>query len=316
MPATQSENHAATAKAWIQIHVCVVLWGFTAILGKLITLEALPLVLWRMGLVAASLFLLPMVWRTVLALKPTLILAFSGIGALVAMHWLTFYGAIKLSNASVAVTCIATVPVFLSLVEPFLAARRFQLKELLLGLMVLPGIVLVVGGTPQSMNTGIIMGIVSAMFVALFAALNKRLILRADPLSVTAIEMAAGCALLMVMGLIAGSLSTFADVAGIMDSNTSIFALPAGADILWMAVLAFGCTLLPFALSLMALRHLSAYASALAVNLEPIYAIILAAVLLGEQQELSGRFYLGAAIIIAVVLIYPWLMRSPSGKVA
>ena len=316
MPATQSENHAATAKAWIQIHVCVVLWGFTAILGKLITLEALPLVLWRMGLVAASLFLLPMVWRTVLALKPTLILAFSGIGALVAMHWLTFYGAIKLSNASVAVTCIATVPVFLSLVEPFLAARRFQLTELLLGLMVLPGIVLVVGGTPQSMNTGIIMGIVSAMFVALFAALNKRLILRADPLSVTAIEMAAGCALLMVMGLIAGSLSTFADVAGIMDSNTSIFALPAGADILWMAVLAFGCTLLPFALSLMALRHLSAYASALAVNLEPIYAIILAAVLLGEQQELSGRFYLGAAIIIAVVLIYPWLMRSPSGKVA
>ncbi len=316
MSVTQTPNHLAITKAWIQIHVCVVLWGFTAILGKLITLEALPLVLWRMGLVAASLFLLPMVWRTVLALKPALLLAFCGIGALVAMHWLTFYGAIKLSNASVAVTCIATVPVFLSLVEPVLAGRRFQLKELLLGLMVLPGIFLVVGGTPQSMNTGIIMGIVSAMFVALFAALNKRFILRADPLSVTAIEMAAGCALLAVLGLIAGSLGAFADVAGILDNNTSIFALPAGPDIAWMAILAFGCTLLPFALSLMALRHLSAYASALAVNLEPIYAIILAAVLLGEQQELSARFYLGAAIIIAVVLIYPWLMRSPSGKVA
>ena len=316
MSVTQTPNHLAITKAWIQIHVCVVLWGFTAILGKLITLEALPLVLWRMGLVAASLFLLPMVWRTVLALKPALLLAFCGIGALVAMHWLTFYGAIKLSNASVAVTCIATVPVFLSLVEPVLAGRRFQLKELLLGLMVLPGIFLVVGGTPQSMNTGIIMGIVSAMFVALFAALNKRFILRADPLSVTAIEMAAGCALLAVLGLVAGSLGAFADVAGILDNNTSIFALPAGPDIAWMAILAFGCTLLPFALSLMALRHLSAYASALAVNLEPIYAIILAAVLLGEQQELSARFYLGAAIIIAVVLIYPWLMRSPSGKVA
>lgn len=315
MPVNQSADNIATTQAWIQIHVCVVLWGFTAILGKLITLEALPLVLWRMGLVATSLLLLPMVWRTVRALKPTLLLAFCGIGALVAMHWLTFYGAIKLSNASVAVTCIATVPVFLSLVEPVLAGRRFQLKELLLGLMVLPGIVLVVGGTPQSMNTGIIMGIVSAMFVALFAALNKRFILRADPLSVTAIEMAAGCALLVVIGLVAGSLSAFADVAGILDSNTSIFALPQGPDIMWMAVLAFGCTLLPFALSLMALRHLSAYASALAVNLEPIYAIILAALLLGEQQELSARFYLGASIIIAVVLVYPWLMRSPSGKV-
>lgn len=315
MSVSANPDHTATTRAWIQIHVCVVLWGFTAILGKLITLEALPLVLWRMGLVAASLFLLPMVWRTVLALKPALTMAFAGIGALVAMHWLTFYGAIKLSNASVAVTCIATVPVFLSLVEPILAARRFQLKELLLGLMVLPGIVLVVGGTPETMNTGIIMGIVSAMFVALFAALNKRLILRADPLSVTAIEMAAGCALLMVIGLTAGAFGALADVAGILDSNTSIFAIPAGADIVWMAILAFGCTLLPFALSLMALRHLSAYASALAVNLEPIYAILLAAVLLAEQQELSARFYLGAAIIIAVVLIYPWLMRSPSGKV-
>lgn len=316
MPGTKTAEQLAITRAWIQIHVCVVLWGFTAILGKLITLEALPLVLWRMGLVAFSLFLLPLVWRTVLSLKPALLLVYCGIGTLVALHWLTFYGAIKLSNASVAVTCIATVPVFLSLVEPVLAGRRFQLKELLLGLMVLPGIVLVVGGTPESMNTGIIMGIVSAMFVALFAALNKRFILRADPLSVTAIEMASGCALLIVAGMIISSLSEFTSIAGIIDTDTSIFALPQGSDMVWMVVLAFGCTLLPFALSLMALRHLSAYASALAVNLEPIYAIILAALLLGEQQELSARFYLGAAIIIAVVVIYPWLMRSPSRKVA
>ena len=316
MPAIPPADEKATMQAWIQIHACVVLWGFTAILGKLITLQALPLVLWRMGLVALSLFLLPMIWRTVLSLKPSLLLVYAAIGMLVALHWLTFYGAIKLSNASVAVTCIATVPVFLSLVEPVLAGRRFQLKELLLGLMVLPGIVLVVGGTPQSMNTGIIMGIVSAMFVALFAALNKRFILRADPLSVTAIEMASGCALLVVIGLIAASLNEAGNVAGILDTSTSIFAVPQGNDLLWLAVLAFGCTLLPFALSLMALRHLSAYASALAVNLVPIYAIILAALLLGEQQELSVRFYLGAAIIIAVVLVYPWLMRSPSRKVA
>ena len=311
MPATRTAEHQATTKAWIQVHVCVLLWGFTAILGKLITLDALPLVLWRMGLVALSLFLLPMIWRTVLALKPALLLVYCGIGTLVALHWLTFYGAIKLSNASVAVTCIATVPIFLSLVEPILAGRRFQLKELLLGLMALPGIALVVGGTPQSMNTGIIMGIVSAMFVALFAALNKRFILRADPLCVTAIEMASGCAFLVVIGLITSSLSEITSIVGIIDTETSIFAIPRGNDMLWMAVLAFGCTLLPFALSLMALRHLSAYASALAVNLEPIYAIILAALLLGEQQELSASFYLGACIIIAVVVVYPWLMRQP-----
>lgn len=315
-----SDNHIAqrqaTTRAWLQIHLCVVLWGFTAILGKLITMEALPLVLWRMGLVAFSLFLLPTIWRAVRAMSGSLLLIYCGIGILVALHWLTFYGAIKLSNASVAVTCIATVPIFLSVVEPLLAGRRFQPKELLLGLLALPGIVLVVGGTPENMNAGIIMGIVSAGFVSLFAALNKRYILRADPLSVTAIEMASGALLLIVLTVVLGSQTS---ITGIVTADSPVFVLPRGQDIIWMAVLAFGCTLLPFALSLVALRHLSAYASSLAINLEPIYAILLAALLLSEQQELSASFYLGASIIIAVVLIYPWLMRpryTPDQKAA
>lgn len=307
MSDVSSAQRQATTRAWLQIHLCVLLWGFTAILGKLITMEALPLVLWRMGLVAFSLFLLPTIWRAVRAMSGSLVLVYCGIGILVALHWLTFYGAIKLSNASVAVTCIATVPIFLSVVEPLLAGRRFQPRELLLGLLALPGIFLVVGGTPENMNAGIVMGIVSAGFVSLFAALNKRFILRADPLSVTAIEMASGAALLVVVTAVLGSQTS---ISGIVAADTSAFALPRGQDIIWMTVLAFGCTLLPFALSLMALRHLSAYASSLAINLEPIYAILLAALLLSEQQELSASFYLGASIIIAVVLIYPWLMRQ------
>src|SRR3546814_10970353 len=98
------------AKAQWQIHLCVVLWGFTAILGKVITLPALPLVWWRMLLVTAALALVPRVWRGLRAMPPRLLLAYAGIGALVALHWLTFYGAIKLSNASVGATCIALGP--------------------------------------------------------------------------------------------------------------------------------------------------------------------------------------------------------------
>lgn len=299
-------------KAWLQIHLCVVLWGFTAILGKLITLDALPLVLWRMGLVAATLLILPSVWRALCRMSARLLWAYAGIGVLVALHWLTFYGAIKLANASVAVTCIATVPVFLAIAEPVLAGRRFQPKELLLGLLALPGIFLVVGGTPDSMNAGIIMGIVSAMFVALFAGLNKRLVLRSEPLTVTAIEMASGTVVLLICALIFTQFENLPGISGIVDNTDSIFALPQGSDLVWLVILAFACTLLPFALSLIALRHLSAYASSLAVNLEPVYAIILAAVLLGEQQELSPSFYLGAIMIIAVVLAYPLLMRRSS----
>lgn len=298
----------STRTAWLQIHLCVVLWGFTAILGKLISMQALPLVIWRMGLVAICLLLLPSIWRKLRELPLKLLLAFSVIGALVALHWLTFYGAIKLSNASVAVTCIATVPVFLSVIEPVLAGRRFQPRELLLGLLVLPGIILVVGGTPETMNAGIVMGIVSALFVALFASLNKRYVLRADALTVTTVEMATGCLFLLALSALF-SLGDITAVQGIVDEPSAVLRLPQGSDLFWILTLALACTLLPFALSLVALRQLSAYASALAVNLEPIYAIVLAAVLLGEQQELSPGFYLGAGIIIAVVLIYPWLMR-------
>ncbi|MCA0394710.1 MAG: DMT family transporter, partial [Proteobacteria bacterium] len=134
------------AKALWQIHLCVLLWGFTAILGKLITLPALPLVWWRMGLVVLALLLVPRVWRGLRALPPKLLLAYAGVGTLVALHWLTFYGAIKLANASVAATCMALATVFTALIEPMVARRRFSRRELVLGLAVLPGVALVVGG--------------------------------------------------------------------------------------------------------------------------------------------------------------------------
>lgn len=295
--------------AWLQIHFCVLLWGFTAILGKLITIAALPLVLWRMGLVALALLLLPRVWRVMRAMPQRLLLSYLGVGVLVALHWLTFYGAIKLANASVAVTCIATVPIFLSVVEPVLTGRRFLWAELWLALLVLPGIVLLVGGTPESMNTGIVVGIISAFFVSLFASLNKRLVHRADSLTVTGLEMGAGALFLAAVGgwvlwQGAGPVSSL-----FLTEGQSIFALPSLRDGGWLLLLAFGCTLLPFALSLVALRQLSAYATALAVNLEPVYAILMAMVLLGEQQELAWSFYAGAGMILLAVFVYPALER-------
>lgn len=297
----------AHTKAWAQIHFCVLLWGFTAILGKLISISALPLVLWRMALVAGVLFLLPMIWRAVRALPLSLLSAFVGIGVLVSLHWLTFYGAIKLANASVAVTCIATVPVFLSVIEPLLTGRRFRPRELLLGMMVLPGIALLVGGTPQAMNTGIVVGLISALFVAFFASLNKRLVLRADSLTVTAIEMGSGAFFLATAGILVAVFGQGTLISLFLEQGESVFAMPPLDDVFWLLLLAFGCTLLPFALSLIALRHLSAYASALAVNLEPVYAVVLAIVLLGEQQELHASFYLGAMLIMAIVFLYPLL---------
>ncbi|MDR6842489.1 DMT family transporter [Pseudoxanthomonas sacheonensis] len=291
-----------TAKAQLQIHFCVLLWGFTAILGKMITLPALPLVWWRMLLVVAALAVLPAVWRGLRAMPARTMLAYAGIGALVALHWLTFYGAVKLANASVAATCIALAPAFTAVIEPWLARRPFSLRELAFGLAVLPGVALVVGGVPDGMRTGIAVGALSALLVALFGSLNKRMVDGGDPLTVTGLELGAGTLLLTLLAPFMPVL--FPAFAG------DLLIVPSLHDGLLLLTLSLACTLLPFALSLVALRHLSAYAVQLVTNLEPVYAIILAIVLLGEQRELTSLFYLGVAIILVAVFLHPLLDRN------
>ena len=294
----------ASRRAHWQIHFCVLLWGFTAILGKLITLTALALVWWRMLLVTFALLLVPRVWRGLRGLPARLLASYAGVGVLVALHWLTFYGSIKLANASVAVTCIALAPVFLALVEPAIAGRRMDPRELVLGIAVVPGVALVVGGVPAGMHWGIVVGVASALLVALFGAYNKRLIEHADPLTVTCVELGSGMVFLGAIGLPLAWL-------GLVDSNAASF-MPGARDAVYLLILAMACTLLPFALSLVALRNLSAFQAQLAVNLEPVYAIALAIVLLDEQRELGMSFYLGVAIILLAVFIHPMMLRPPS----
>ena len=294
-------------KAQWQIHLCVMLWGFTAILGKLITLSALMLVFWRMLLVTVALLLVPRVWRGLRSLPARLFAAYAGIGVLVALHWLTFYGAIKLANASVAVSCIALAPVFLALIEPLVSGRRFEPRELLLGVAVVPGVALVVGGVPPGMHWGIAVGVGSAFLVALFGSLNKRLVERADPLIVTCVELGTGT---VFLGVVAMPLFWL----GVLGPGP-VQVLPDARDAGLLLLLAMACTLLPFALSLVALRQLSAFQSQLAVNLEPVYAIALAVVLLNEQHELTASFYLGVAIILLAVFAHPVLIsRSKPGS--
>ena len=269
-----------STRAWLQMHFCVILWGFTAILGRTITLPALPLVWLRMVVVTVAVLLFPGFWRGLSRISPRLMLIYAGIGALVTAHWITFYSAIKIANASVAATCMALTPVFVALVEPFLAKRRFDVRELFFGVAIVPGVALVVGGTPAGMRSGIAVGILSALFAALFSILNKFFVQDADAITVTGLEMVVGAVCLAFV---------------------SPHIWPSRHDAILILVLAVGCTLVPYVLSLVALRHLSAFSAALAVNMEPVYAIVLAILLLGEQRELTLTFYAGVAIIMGVV---------------
>ncbi|HEX7235496.1 MAG TPA: DMT family transporter [Gammaproteobacteria bacterium] len=290
-----------TTTATLQIHFCVALWGFTAILGKLISLAALPLVWWRMLIVVVSLALVPSVLRSLRALPRRLWLAYAGVGGLVALHWLTFYGAIKLANASVAATCIALAAPLTALVEPWLTRSRFSARELTLGLAVLPGVALVVGGVPAGMREGIIVGAVSALLVAVFGSLNKRLAQRGEALTATALELGAGLVVLSVLAPVMPFV--LPKLAG------PLLEWPSPRDGMLLVTLALACTLLPFSLSFVALRHINAFSAQLAINLEPVYAIVLAALLLGEQRELTAQFYAGVAIILAGVSLQPLFGR-------
>lgn len=286
----------AEQRALLQLHACVLLWGFTAILGKLITMPATVLVIWRMGLVAGLLLLWPRVWRGLSTMPRRLMVIYAALGLLIALHWLTFYASIKLSNASVAVACMALGSVSAAIIDPFVNPRRHDFKEIGLGLIAIPSVLLIVGGVPLSMHLGIAIGILSAILTALFSSLSKRYYSDADPASITFLEMTSGTLLLAAAGLV-------------LLGPETLTALPSTLDFLWLLILALACTLLPFLLWLDALKHITAFTTQLAVNLEPVYAIILAAIIFQEHKELTMQFYLGAALVLSTIALQPLLSR-------
>ncbi|MDF3022348.1 MAG: family transporter [Steroidobacteraceae bacterium] len=288
-------------RALLELHACVVLWGFTAILGKLITLSAVQLVWWRMLLVALALACFPRAWRALRGMSARDVAVFAGIGCVIALHWLCFYGSVKLANASVAATTMALAPVAVALSEPWLTGARFERHNLVLAILVIPGVALVVGGMPSDMHLGFWVGVASAVLAGVFNLLNKRHLGQQDAMAVTWIELGAGFLLLAVV-------MPFAAPAG------GGFVLPSVQDSAWLLVLAVFCTLIPFVLALRSLRHLSAFTTQLAVNLEPVYAILLAVIFLGEARELGLFFFIGVLIVLAGVFGHGFLQRR-SGRI-
>ncbi len=285
-------------KSFIELHVAVFLFGFTAILGEVIQLHPLVLTWWRVILASIFFFFIPSLIGRIRAISTRLIRIYFGIGMLVALHWLTFYAAIKASNASITLVCLATTTFFTALIEPAVMKQKVSSLQLGLGLAILPGMILIVDSTGNQYIWGIVLGISSAVLAASFGALNKRWMGDQDPISITLIEMVAATALLTVC------------LPFIFTSSSEIQFLPSKLDWVYLIILAIICTNIAYLLALRALRHLTAYTTALTINLEPLYGIILAAILLGQHNDLNARFYFGAAIILLAVIGYPILSKK------
>lgn len=270
------------------MHAAVFLWGFTAILGRLISFGALSLVWHRLWITCLVLLSIPTV-RTGLFRFPRMAwLRFSLIGVVVTAHWLCFYGAIKLANISVALVTLATGPLFAALLEPALFRTRVRLSQLLTGMVSVVGIYIIFREAP-SLSAGLLTGLAAAALSALFSTLNKKYLQHHPASVVTWVELAAGWLALTPLMLL---------------TDKAVW-IPQKKDMLWLFLLGAGCTALPFIISLRALRHLSAFTSTLLVNLEPVYGLIMAAVIFGEHRMLSTSFYAGSLLILSSVMATP-----------
>ena len=282
-------------KAYIELHIAVLLFGFTAILGDLIQLSAVVMVWWRMLITCISLLFLVKISTILHRIPRKTLLKFMGVGALVAIHWLCFFGAIKLSNASITLVCMATTSFFTACIEPLFLKQKMKWYEVGLGIMIIPGMALIVHSTDVTMYTGIVVGLISALLAALFATCNKILIHEADTMTITLVELLSGW-LVLCLAL------PFA-----LTSGQPFW--PSITDLFYLCILALLCTTLAYVLSLRALKYISAFAANLTVNLEPVYGILLAWIILHENKELSPNFYWGVGIIIVAVFSYPALKK-------
>ncbi len=282
-----------TQKAYIQLHIAVILFGFTAILGDLITLSALILVWWRVLITSISLLFLIGFGKKLLSIPRRRILQYMGIGTLVALHWICFFGAIKFSNASIGLVTYATTSFFTSILEPIITKRSFRWYELSLAIAVIPGMILVVNNVDFSMILGIWIGLASAFLASLFAIFNKKYINDADPYSITFLELGSGWLFISLI------------LPFYFLNTPDIHFFPILTDWIYLLILALLCTTFAYVISLKALKYVTAFAANLTLNLEPVYGIVLAVIILQENKELGIGFYLGSALILLSVLFYP-----------
>ncbi len=287
-----------TNRSFLELHVAVFLFGFTAILGELITMHPLLLTWWRVVLTSCFFFFVPGLIRAWKRIPRERIFKFTLVGFIVAIHWLTFYASIKASNASITLVCIATTAFFTALLEPLVMKQKMSFIQVGLGILIIPGMALIVQATDNSYHWGIVLGLISAFLAASFGVLNKKWLDKHDTRAVTWIEMIAATLLLSLF------------IPFVFQSGKVDTLWPSVTNWLYLLILALLCTNLAYLLALRALRHLSAYTTALTINLEPIYGIILAALLLHQYDELNVRFYAGALVILLSVIGYSILKNK------
>lgn len=277
-------------RAYFQMHIAIFLWGFTGILGRLISLQEYPLVWWRVliTVIALGIFLK---WRGELEPPPWKEMKkIAFVGGTIALHWVTFYGSIKYSNVSIALSAMASTALFTSILDPIMTKRKPKLSELVLGLFIILGIFLIFR-FQKLYAVGISLGLISAVLCAYFTIQTKGLLANHGPRNLLLYELIGGLA----------TLTLFAPLYLYLFPAPSL--VPDLTDSGYLLLLSLICTVYAMQLSYQALQHVSPFVMNLSVNLEPVYSIVLAAFIFHEHEDLNLGFYAGASIVILAVAI-------------
>jgi len=277
-------------RSLIQLHIFVFLAGLTAPIGNLIQLNGLELVFYRMLLTVLALLPVYLMQQQLSQItfkdKVKLML----IGVLIAIHWVCFYGSIKLANVSVALVCISSVGIFTAVLEPFFFKTKLIWNDILIGLLSLVGIFCIFQFDIQ-FRTGILVGLVSALFASIFTIINKRLTVQYTTQTIQTFEMLGGFGFLAIV------------VLCINAYQHNPFVIPTQRDWFWLIILSLVCTVLANYLMLNALKRISAFTLNVSLNLEPVYGIIIAIVLFQEHKQMGKGFYIGMVLIAISVML-------------
>lgn len=276
-------------KSYLHLHLIVFIWGFTAILGALITLEAMPLVWFRM-LFAVFFILLYIKWKKIpISIPKKVILKFLVAGLIIALHWFTFFRAIKVSNVSITLACLSTGAFFTSIIEPIFFKKKMVWYEIFFGLIVVFGLTIIFNVEGKYVE-GIALALTSAFLSASFAVINSKFVQQYDATVISFYELSGGVLFFSVFLLFLGS----------FDANFFKLSLN---DFIYLMVLSSVCTAYAFIASTAVMKFLSPYTVMLTINLEPIYGIILAVLWFKDKEQMSPEFYIGAIIILITVII-------------
>ena len=301
-------QNTAPIKDYVKLHAVILIWGFTGILGKLITVSSVSIVWYRTFLAFLGLAVYLLVRKQTFKIPSKTFWQYLGTGVIVALHWVFFFEALKVSTVSVTLVTLSSATLFTSILEPLIYRKKVVVYEMVFGVVVIAGLLMIFNYETQY-QLGIIYSLLSAFMVSLFTTINGIFVAKkGSPTLITMYEMLGSAVIITLFFVATGSLNL--ETLSLMNNGMDVF----WADLFYLLILAIVCTAIAFVVSVDVMKRLSPYTVTVSVNMEPIYAIILALIFFGETEKMSWGFYVGAAMIMATIFGNGLMKRFTSSK--